>query len=137
MRTNLIVSFLLLSLYEVYVWGARTTENSKHLFVQRTEPVRGSSLPVHEIRLSENGSFAAESQENVHHRSSRRRRSAQSEGATNTNPTETMVSCSREEYFLLSCMRTPGVVGWTVGNELRLTPVAYVTESPGHISTTL
>ena len=85
-------TFLLFSFYVASIKGERVTGKSKHLFVQRREPLRGSSLPVHEIRLSKNGSSSSKSSQHVDHRSPRSRRAAESSSNTKRDPTTTWVS---------------------------------------------
>ena len=91
MQSFFVALFLLVCFGETLIKGESTNVRTKHLFVQKKGPRRGSSSPLREIYLPENGYGSAEpSEEDSTFR--RSRRSTRQRRSTNNDPTRSLVS---------------------------------------------
>jgi hypothetical protein len=103
MQTLFVALFLLVSFGETLTQKESKNVRTKHLFVQRKGPRRGSSLPSQEIHLPENGDGSAKlSQEH----SRRSRRSTRQKRSASKDPTHTVVSYIPQCFFLSSYLHT-------------------------------
>ena len=114
MQTLFVNIFLLISFGQTLIRGEQTNVRTKHLFVQRKGPLRGSSLPHREIYLPEDGNGSAE-RSLKDSKSRRSKRSTRERRSTNRDPTDTMVSYMFQLYLIKKHLR-PFVSGHAVYN---------------------
>lgn len=108
MQTLFVALFLLVSFGETLIRGEQTNVRTKHLFVQRKGPLRGSSLPHRVIYLSEDGNGSAKHSFKDSTTSRRSKRSTREKRSTNRDPADTLVSymlqfCRFKEVFTSIC----------------------------------
>ena len=91
MHTLFIAVFFLVSFSGTLILAEQDNVRTKHLFVQRKQPLRGSALPNRVIYLSEDGGGSVEPS-SEHSTSRRSRRSTRQTRSTKKDPTHTLVS---------------------------------------------